>query len=182
LAPFPAVLRGLVLLGAASAGLACAGSASAHEGGGHTGFVATVSTIDPPQLGLLVNVVGGHERLSVRNLTKKTVVIFGEDGRPRLRLAPGRSGSMPDPRIGSAGPPPEKGEFVNNWRIPGEADGEPFEILGFLGYRAPRGEKEEDWPYPAWAIALTIIGGVIVLTAALALPLRRREDESERAA
>ena len=173
------MLRRLVLLGAASAGLACAGSAWAHEGGGHTRFVATVSTIDPPQLGLLVNVLGGHERLSVRNLTKKTVVIFGEDGRPKLRLAPGRSGSMADPRIGSTGPPPETGELVKNWHIPGEANGKPFEILGFLGYRAPPGEEQGDW-LPAWAIALVIAGGGIVLTAALALPLRRREDESSQ--
>jgi hypothetical protein len=173
------VLRRLVLLGAASAGLACAGSVSAHEGGGHIGFVAKVSTIDPPQLGLLVHVLGGHERLSVRNLTKKTVVIFGANGRPTLRLAPGRSGSMPDPRIGSTGPPPVRGEFVKSWRILGETDGQPFEILGFLGYRAPPVE-EQGGRLPAWAIALAIAGGGIVLTTALALPLRRREGESER--
>ena len=169
-----------MLLGAASAGLAYAGSVLAHEGGMHTGFVAKVSTIDPPQLGLFVHVLGGHERLSVRNLTKKTVVIFGEDGRPTLRLSPGRSGSMPDPRIGSTGPPPVRGEFVKSWRIPGEADGEPFEILGFLGYRAPPGEEQGDGRFPAWAIALAIAGSGIVLTAALALPLRRQEGESER--
>ena len=75
-----------------------------------------------------------------------------------------------------------KAQFVKNWRIPGEADGEPFEIVGFLGYRAPPGEKEGDWPYPAWVIALAIAAGGIVLTAALGLPLRRREGESKRSA
>ena len=58
----------------------------------------------------------------------------------------------------------------------------PFEIVGFLGYQAPPGEKEGDWPYPAWVIALAIAAGGIVLTAALALPLRRREGESKRSA
>jgi hypothetical protein len=151
----------------------------AHPTGSHTGFVSTVSGIEPPQLGLLVQVLGGHERLSLRNLTRKTVVIFDEDGGEALRLAPGDSGSVADPRIGSTGPPPDEGEFVRNWRIPGEADGEPFEIAGFLGYRAPPGARDEsDGGLPRWAIVLAAAGGAIVLAAALALPLVRREGES----
>ena len=150
----------------------------AHPTGSHTGFVSTVSGIEPPQLGLLVQVLGGHERLSVRNLTRKTVVLFDEDGGEALRLAPGDSGSVADPRIGSTGPPPDEGEFVRNWRIPGEADGKPFEIAGFLGYRAPPGARNEsDGGLPRWAIVLAT-GGAIVLAAALALPLLRREGES----
>jgi hypothetical protein len=142
------------------------------------GFVATVSTIEPPQLGLLVDVIGGHERLSVRNLTQQNVVIFGEDGRPSLELAPGESGSIADPRVGSTGPPPEEGEFVRNWRIAGEAAGEPFEIVGFLGYRPPPGEEQEEASgLPAWAIGLAAGVGAAVIAAALALPLRRREGE-----
>jgi hypothetical protein len=158
--------------------LVCAASAVAHEGGEHTGFVSTVSTIDPPQLGLLVRVVGGHESLSVRNLTKKRVVILGETGQPTLQLAPGRSGSVRDRRIGSTGPPPAEGEFVKNWRIPGRAGGAPFEIVGFLGYRAPVDEGPADWTVPAWAIALAIVVGGSLVTAALALPLIRRKGES----
>jgi hypothetical protein len=162
--------------------LTFAGGAAAHGGGSHTGFVATVSQVEPPQLGLLVQVVGGHERLALRNLTPKTVVIFGQDGQPALRLAPGESGSVADPRIGSTGPPPEQGEFVRDWRIPGEADGEPFEIVGFLGYRPPPGEardpESDGSGFPVWAIALTVGLGVIVVAATLALPLRRREGES----
>jgi hypothetical protein len=153
--------------------------AHAHPTGSHTGFVSTVSRIDPPQLGLLVRVLGGHERLSVRNLTRKTVVIFDQDGEEALRLGPGRSGSLADPRIGSTGPPPEEGEFVRDWRIPGEVDGEPFEIVGFLGYRAPAGAQEDsDSGLPRWVIVLAAVGGAIMLAAALALPLLRREGES----
>ena len=151
----------------------------AHPTGSHTGFVSTVSGIEPPQLGLLVQVLGGHERLSLRNLTRKTVVIFDEDGGEELRLAPGDSGSVADPRVGSTGPPPDEGEFVRNWRIPGEAGGEAFEIAGFLGYRAPPGAQDESGGgLPRWAIVLAAAGGAIVLAGALALPLLRREGES----
>jgi hypothetical protein len=125
-----------------------------------------------------VDVIGGHERLSLRNLSQTTVVIFAPDGRPALRLAPGDAGSIADPRIGSTGLPPEQGEFVRNWRIAGEADGEPFEIVGFLGYRPPPGEEQEEASgLPAWAIGLAAGVGAAVIAAALALPLRRREGE-----
>ena len=170
----------LALAVAVTAVFVAAGSARAHGGGTHSGFVSTVSYLDPPQVGLLVSVLGGHERLSVRNLTQKTVVIIGADGRPALRLAPGESGSVADPRIGSTGPPPEEGEFVRDWRVPGEADGEPFEIVGFLGYRPPPGPETGSAgdDLPTWAIALAAIGGAALVAAALALPLRRREGES----
>ena len=168
------------LVAAAVLTLACVEHASAHEGGSHSGFVATVSYIEPPQLGLLVRVNGGHEALEVRNLTRKTVEILGDDGKPSLRLAPGTSGAVADPRMGSTGPPPPQGEFVKDWRIPGLAAGEPFEIVGFLGYRAPAGEDEDDrWP-PVWAIALV---GCVLTAALLALPLltlRKGEKASER--
>lgn len=157
--------------------LLCAGGADAHEGGGHTGFVSTVSHIAPPQLGLLVRVLGGHERLSVQNLTKRTVVILGKDGRPSLQLAPGESGSVADSRIGSTGPPPDRGEFVKNWRIIGEAGGAPFEIVGFLGYRAPTG-NDVGPTLPAWAVALLAAGGGLLVAGALALPRIRRKGES----
>jgi hypothetical protein len=154
----------------AAAVLALAGGehASAHGGGSHSGFVATVSYIEPPQLGLLVRVTGGHEALEVRNLTRKTVEILGAGGQPALRLAPGASGSVADPRIGSTGPPPSQGEFVKDWRIPGRAAGMPFEIVGFLGYRAPAGEEGDGSSAPAWAIVLV---GAVFVAALLALPL-----------
>jgi hypothetical protein len=163
-----AILASIVLT------LACAGLAQAHEGDSHTGFVATVSGVEPQLPGLVVTVSGGHERLVVRNLTAKTIEIFGEDGNGNLRLTPGQTGTVSDARIGSTGPPPEQGEFVKNWRIPGEADGVPFEIVGFLGYRAPTEDVDEG--LPGWVIvsALALVG-----LAAVALPLLlRREGET----
>jgi hypothetical protein len=155
--------------------VACAPAVAAHGGGRHAGFVATVSGIEPPLPGLLVTVLDGHERLSIRNWTQRTIVVFGEDGREALRLAPGEARTVADPRIGSSGPPPAEGEFVKNWRIRGEADGTPFDIVGFLGYRPPRDAVEEDDSgLPTWAVALVVGAGVLAAAAALALPLRRR--------
>lgn len=171
-----------VFLSLVVAGLLLVPAANGHGTGSHTGFVSTVSGLEPPQLGVLVQVLGGHERLSVRNLSRKTVVVFDEDGDEGLRLPPGESGTMADRRIGSTGPPPDEGEFVRDWRIPAEANGEPFEIVGFLGYRAAEGTKDEsDSGLPRWAIVLAAAGGAVVLAAALALPLLRREGEDERA-
>lgn len=162
--------------------LACAASASAHPTGTYSGFVSTVSGIEPPQPGLLVAVLGGHERLSVRNLTQKTVVVFDEHDRQVARLAPGQAGSWADPRISHTGPPPEREGLVKEWRIPGEADGEAIAIVGFLGYRPPPDvtAPEEDNALPTGALALAIAGGALVLAAVLALPLRRRKGEDER--
>lgn len=155
-------------------------SAHGHETGAHTGFVSTVSGIEPPLPGLLVQVAGGHERLAVRNFTQQTVVVFDEQGQEAARLDPGESDAWPDPRIDGLGPPPDRDGLVRNWRIAGEADGERFEIVGFLGYRAPPGELEGGG-FPVWAAVLAAAAGALVVAAALALPLRRREGEGERA-
>jgi hypothetical protein len=64
-------------------------------------------------------------------------------------------------------------------RITGEADGKPFAIVGFLGYRPPPAVSR-DARLPAWMIVLAGAGGALILAAALALPLRRREGEDER--
>jgi hypothetical protein len=162
-----AVLASIVLM------LAYASLAQAHGGDTHMGFVATVSGIEPQLPGLLVTVSGGHERLVVRNLTTKTVEIFAEDDNGTLRLMPGQTGAVSDARIGSTGPPPDQGEFVKNWRIPGEADGAPFDIVGFLGYRAPT--EDVDSGLPQWVVVAAI---ALLGLAALALPLLlRREGE-----
>jgi hypothetical protein len=153
----------------------------AHDGGTHTGFASKVSTIEPFLPGLIVQVVGGHERLSVANLTGKDVVILDGEGRPLVRIPPGETKVWTEPRVGATEEPPEREGLVRNWRIEGTADGEPFEIVGFLGYRPPAGEpaKDDGSGLPAWAIALAAAGGTLVLVAALALPLlRRREGES----
>jgi hypothetical protein len=163
----------------ALAALACAGGASAHEGTTHVGFVSTVSTIDPFVPGLLVRVIGGHERLSVTNLTRKTVVIFGARGRPIARIPPGENRVWAEPRVGATEEPPEEEGLVRNWRIPGTAGGQRFEIVGFLGYRPPPGASRgaDDSALPGWAIALVAAGGALLVLAALALPLRRRKGE-----
>jgi hypothetical protein len=153
--------------------LACAPDALAHGEGAHHGFVSTVSAVEPPQLGLLVHVLGGHERLSVRNLTQKTVR-FEEPG---LVLAPGEAAAWADPRIAPTTGRPRREGLVRNWRIPGTADGEPFEIVGFLGYAGPLPSQDDG--VPAWAIVVAGGAGALVVAAAVALPLRRREGESE---
>jgi hypothetical protein len=167
------------LVASSLAGLACTADALAHEGASHVGFVSTVSTIDPFLPGLLVRVIGGHERLSVTNLTRKTIVIFDRSGRPVARIPPGENRVWTEPRVGATEDPPEREGLVRNWRIGGTADGEPFEIVGFLGYRPPPGEpaQEDGSGLPGWAIALAAAGGALLLVAALALPLRRRKGE-----
>jgi hypothetical protein len=157
--------------------LACAADAHAHGGGEHTGFQARVSTIEPFIPGLLVTVLGGHEQLSVTNLTDNRVVILDEQGKPLVRVPPGQTEVWDEPRIGATEEPPEREGLVRNWRIRGTADGEPFEIVGFLGYRPPPQEaaaENADDGLPTWALVLAGAGGAFVLAAALAVPLMRR--------
>lgn len=165
--------------------LLAAGAAHAHTTGIHTGFVSTVSGIDPPLPGLLVRVVAGHERLSVQNWTEKTVVLYDEDGGVAARLAPGEGRAWADPRIDWEGPPPEGETRLRDWRIEGEADGERFAIAGFLGYRPPEAAAEEDDAaggagWPGWATAAVLVGGGVLAAVALALPLVRRKGEGVR--
>ena len=157
------------------------GMARAHGTGSHSGFQARVSYVEPMQPGLLVQVLGGHQWLSVRNWTAKTVVLFDARGRIELRLRPGQTRSVADPRIGPRGPPPNREQLVRTWRIRGTADGEPFVIVGFLGYRPPDAAATEGHT-GAWKIVLGVGAGVLVLGAALALPLLRKgeSDPEER--
>ena len=171
------VLRLLVLIGTAAAMVACPASAWGHEGGSHLGFASRVSTIEPFLPGLLVQVVGGHEKVSVTNLTDKRIVILDDVGRPFVRVAPGKTEVWTEPRVGATEEPPEEDGLVRNWSIEGTADGEPFEIVGFLGYRAPAGtaEDEGDGPSPvAWAILLAGGAALLVVVAIAASRLRRR--------
>jgi hypothetical protein len=169
-------VRGAFTCGLAVAALLAAAPVHAHGGGAHTGFQARVSTIEPFLPGLLVQVLGGHERLSVTNLTEKQVVILDDGGEPFLRIAPGETEVWDEPRIGATEDPPERDGLVRNWRIRGTADGVPFEIVGFLGYRPPPGGpvKEDGSGLPAWAIVLAAAAGAVVLAAAT-VPLLRRK-------
>ena len=59
----------------------------AHGGSTLTGYVSTFSALDPPVLGVIVNVLGGDDRLRLSNYSGKTVVILGYEGEPFLRFA-----------------------------------------------------------------------------------------------
>jgi hypothetical protein len=159
----------------AAAALFTPGTAKAHSTGPHTGLQSKVSYLEPRVPGLLVRVLGGHERLSVENLTGTAVVILGAQGQPVARIAPRRIRAWREPRIGSAEPPPEREGLVRNWRIPGTAGGRPFAIVGFLGYRPP--VSESDGGIPTWAV---IAAGVLLSVVVLALPLARRKGEDEQ--
>ena len=153
--------------------------AAAHGEGEHTGYVSTVSGVEPLIPGLLVDVTGAHEWLSVRNWTPARVVIFDERGRPAETLQPGETRAWRDPRIQPPpGAPPKEEGIVRNWRIPGEAGGRRFEIVGFLGYRPPPQAPED--ALPRWAVAAAAAAGAGALAAALALPRLRRKDEGAR--
>lgn len=154
--------------------LALPGAACAH-GTRYEGFHAVVERVDPQLPGLLVTVLDGDERLSVRNWTGEPVVLLDARGRPLARLAPGASRAWHEPRIHASGPPPERTGVVRRWRIRGRAGGRPFAIHGFLGYAAPATAPETD----EGRRTLAIVGLTLVVLGALALPLVvRRKGES----
>ena len=131
--------------------------------------------IEPFIPGLLVQVVGGHEGLSVANLTDRTIVILDERGKPFVRIGPRKTEMWAEPRIGATEEPPEEEGLVRNWRIRGTADGEPFEIVGFLGYRPPAGaQSEDDSDWVVWAALLAGGAAALSLVGALALRSARR--------
>ena len=69
--------------------LVAAMPAGAHERHGVSkGYVSTVAAIQPNVLGLSAFVVGGDDRLLVRNLGRQVVVILGYEGEPYLRFSP----------------------------------------------------------------------------------------------
>jgi hypothetical protein len=171
-------LRALFAPAAVLVSLALAAPGAAHETGSHTGFLSTVSYIEPPIPGLLVRVIGGHQRLSVANLTDRSIVIPGVDGRPPVTIDPHRTEVWDEPRVGANQDPPEREGLVRNWRIRGAADGEPFVIVGFLGYRPPPGVPHDEAGLPRWAIALLAAGGALILAAAAAAPLLVRRGRT----
>jgi hypothetical protein len=166
-------LRPSTLSAVALVALVSAISAHAHGLGSHTGFISTVSTIEPHVPGLLVRVLGSHERVSLSNLTRTNVVIFNAGGRAIARIPAGQTRVWADPRIGANEAPPEREGLVRYWRIPGTAGGTRFEIVGFLGYRPPPDAETSDDAHPTSVIAVAAAGAV-VLVAALLLPLARR--------
>jgi hypothetical protein len=78
-----------VAAGAVGCALALASSAAAHDRTGTArGYVSTVASIQPNVLGLGAFVVGGDDRLLLRNLSGKQILILGYDGEPYLRFTP----------------------------------------------------------------------------------------------
>jgi hypothetical protein len=165
--------------------------ADAHGGTPGPGYRSTVSGIEPPLPGLLVQVLDG-EVLSVRNWTGKKVLIDGADGEPLLRFVAGEvqqrdgrawrtvrrgtSHTWHDPRVHGAGPTPDRSGLVTRWSVPGTADGRPFVIQGFIGYTKPAGERGDEDGLSAVATAGIVAVGILAL-AALALPLVLRKDK-----
>lgn len=169
-------MRRCFLLGILLFGCVLPGAASGH-GTRFQGYVSRVSEVEPLLPGLLVDVLGGDERLSVRNLTQSTVVFFDGSGRPIAMVEPGRGASWHEPRIHAAGPPPERSQLVRHWRIRGEADGRPFAVNGYLGYAAPAERPAEGTGVQRVAAIAAL---TVVLLTVLALPLvirRKGKDE-----
>jgi hypothetical protein len=150
-------------LATALAALAWAGGAWAHGTGSHTGLVNTVVGTEPLVPGLVAGVLGGHERITLRNFTTTRVVLFDQNDRPLVRAEPGETKTWADPRIDWSGPLPDEEKLLKNWRIPGEAEGRRFAIVGFLGYAPP--QEESGGAASRWLIAAVVAGGALLLAA-----------------
>jgi hypothetical protein len=80
-------VRTRIALAAGVSLLAVAGGAAGHGGGRSQGYVSSFSSLDPPMLGVLVNVFGPRNQMQVTNYSGKTVIILGIDHEPYLRLS-----------------------------------------------------------------------------------------------
>ncbi len=180
--------------------LVLSGDARAHGRTGQSGYVSTVSALDPPVLGVSVNVLGGDKRLRLSNYSGKTVVVLGYAGEPFLRfgkdgvfrnvrspstaaplwrkVATGVSFDWHDRRIHwpASEPPegvreePDKAHLVFNWRVPARADGKAFAIEGFLGY-VPGSNVDAGRD---WLLALLGGGGIALAAVVVGAGARRR--------
>jgi hypothetical protein len=146
--------------------------ASAHEPGAPTvtGFVATVSAVEPLVVGVDARVVFG-DQLLVTNRTSTLVEILDRSGTPFIRIASGKSRTWHDDRIvGQRAPPLPASDasesaprFVKNWSVPGRTKDRAFRIKGFLGYVPPERAGDEGTP------TIVLAGGALVLVALSAL-------------
>jgi hypothetical protein len=167
------VVRAQALVCALVAAAALAPPASGHGIGAiERGYVSNVSHIQPAVLGLEARVLGGHDQLSLRNWSRKRVVIMSLLGRAVV-IAPGATRALHDHRIGwyaDEAPgvvrrDPGKSHYVRAWRVPGTADGKPFVIHGYLGYAPPSQAMRDDrgWIIPAaiGAALVALLAGVV---------------------
>ena len=146
--------------------------------------------------------LGGDDKLSVRNWSGKTVLVLDPRGAPMFRFTPeavyrrvggswrlvnrGTSFAWHDTRIHWPGtePPdavreaPERDHMLGSWRIPASVEGRRVAIEGVIGWSAqPAVEPEDDAGSP-WLVRAAVSGGLLA-AAALALPvlLQRRRRE-----
>jgi len=66
-------------------------AAAAHSGGGAVGargYVSTLVAVQPPRMGILVEILDGDDRLALTNSTGGMLVVFGYEGEPYLRFTP----------------------------------------------------------------------------------------------
>jgi hypothetical protein len=70
--------------------LAVAASAAGHDGPGPVmpGFKATIKGLSPGMRGVTVRVLGGEDRLWLRNTSGKELTVLGYEGEPYLRITP----------------------------------------------------------------------------------------------
>ena len=169
-----------VAVGVTALALVSAGAASAHNPGVGipTGYVATVSGIQPNIVGVRATTVLG-DQIAVSNLSRRPVVILDRNGRPFMRITNGRTKTWHDARVIETGPPPPprpgaaatEPRFVKNWTIPGRAGARSFAINGFLGWVPPTDSGGGGMPLAVW------VGGaafLLALSVAAAWLLGRR--------
>ena len=186
-------------------------AAAAHPTGpSHGGYVAAISSVAPPVFGVEVAILGGDQRLSLTNRSEKTVVILNAAGRPFLRfadqtvhqydavarewkrVATGTTYDWAEPRISwndDAQPPavaaaPTQAHVIQDWAIPGRADGVPFEIKGILSWAphaAGPGPAVDSADGRAFLIAFGLTATALLAGGLLYLS-RRRTSSSSRSA
>ncbi len=78
----------LVLAVAMLVALLAAPAALAHGIGGKQGYVSTLTAVEPPTLGLYVDVLQGDDRLSLTNSSEEELVVLGYENEPYLRIGP----------------------------------------------------------------------------------------------
>jgi hypothetical protein len=178
----------LVVGVAALVALLSASAASAHGPGSSTstGYVASVSGIEPTVVGLRAQPAYGDEIL-VSNLSPQPIVIFDAKGLPFLRftklrgverrtadgwkrVARTQSYAWHDPRVVGHGPPPAAAPGAGA----GESRFRDFEILGFLGW-VPPPDQGGDGVSKTLLVAGAL--GLLALSIAAVVLLGRRDSD-----
>jgi len=161
-----------------------------------SGYVSTVAGLRPNVVGVTATILGSDQQLQLTNYSGKTVEVLDPQRKPMFRFAAdgiyrrldaqwirvgaGSSYAWHDTRIrwtGADPPPvvrqqPDAEHRIFAWHVPATANGEPFVIDGFLGYRPALGAKDDGMP--AWQLALIAAGAAVVLGLGARRALARR--------